>query len=139
MITDYNSLKYYLSQDAHNYPKRTSGLLRRLRNDCGTNPISDQKYIWSYIKTLRYLEYYINKTQRPWDIFFRLYYNAKLKRLSYKTGFQIPPNTIDEGLTIFHWGPIIINAHSHIGKNATLQPLITIGHKQPGGRLSSNW
>ena len=56
-----------------------------------------------------------------------------LRHYSYKTGFQIPPNTIAEGLTLWHWGYLIINENTKIGKNCTLYPGIVIGHKVPGG------
>ncbi len=132
MIYKKEDLKKYLAADAIGYKSRTSGLLPRLRNDLGVTPISDQKYIWLYIKTMRYLEYHMNKKQKPWDILFIIYYRHKLKKYSYITGYQIPPNTVDEGLTIYHRGTIIINENAHIGKNAVLRPDIVIGHKAPG-------
>ena len=52
----------------------------------------------------------------------RLYWLRKLRRISYKTGFQIPPNTCGKGITIWHWGPIIINGAAQIGENCTLYP-----------------
>lgn len=70
MIYKKEDLKRYLAADAIGYESRTSGLLPRLRNDLGVTPISDQKYIWLYIKTMRYLEYHMNKKQKPWDILF---------------------------------------------------------------------
>jgi serine O-acetyltransferase len=62
-----------------------------------------------------------------------IYYRWKLNRLAYKTGFQIPPNVVGPGLTIWHWGTIIINERTRIGKNVVLNPLVVIGHKTPGG------
>ena len=56
---------------------------------------------------------------------------GRLRRLSYKTGFQIPPNTCGKGLTIWHWGAIVINPKTHIGENCTLYPGVLIGHKTP--------
>lgn len=62
----------------------------------------------------------------------KIYFGQKLRHLSYKTGYQIPPNVIDEGLTIWHFGSIIINGSSHIGRNVVLNPGIIIGHKKSG-------
>ena len=90
--------------------------------------------IWLYIKSLRYLEYYINKTQLPWDFVLRIFWNVRLKRYSHKTGFQIPPNTIGKGLTIWHWGTIIINESVRIGENLTIHTGVIIGHKHQGGK-----
>ncbi len=105
----------------------------RMKHNLLTNPGTDQKYIWKYIYTLRYVEYYFNtmKTSRVKKLMC-VYYLYKLRKLSYKTGFQIPPNTVGPGLTIYHWGPIIINGKARIGKNATLYSGVLIGHKEPG-------
>ena len=58
--------------------------------------------------------------------------NWKLKKLAYKTGLQIPPNTVGPGLTIWHWGSIIINPHAKIGRGCVLNPGVIIGHKEKG-------
>lgn len=132
MITNKMELQKCLSLDSMNYERRTSGWFRSLRNDFGVTPISNQKYIWKYIKTLRYVELYTNR-KRKWEIPFLVYYRHKLNYLSSKTGFQIPPNVVGPGMTIWHWGTIIINENTRIGKNVTLNPLVVIGHKVPGG------
>lgn len=94
-----------------------------------SNPISDQSVIWRYIKFLRLSEYAINTGRK----FLGIYYLWRLRQLSYKTGFQIPPNVFESGLTIYHWGPIIINEDTKIGINATLQPNIVIGRNKRNG------
>lgn len=132
MITNRVALRNYLQEDSKNYPLRNSGWLRRLKNDMGVTPIANQKYVWEYIKTLRYLELYTN-SKKMWHLPLLVYYRAKLNRLAIKTGFQIPPNVVGPGLTIWHWGPIIVNENAMIGKNVTLNPLVVIGHKVPGG------
>ena len=45
---------------------------------------------------------------------------------------QSPP-IAGKGLTIWHWGPIIINPATVIGENCTLYPGVLIGHKIPAG------
>lgn len=132
MITNKMELHKCLSLDSKNYERRTSGWFRSLRNDFGVTPISNQKYIWKYIKTLRYVELYTNR-KRKWEIPFLVYYRHKLNLLSNKTGFQIPPNVVGPGMTIWHWGTIIINENTRIGKNVILNPLVVIGHKEPSG------
>ena len=64
----------------------------------------------------------------------RLFYLYKLRRISYKTDFQIPPFTCGKGLTIYHWGSIIINSRVRIGDNCTLYPGVLIGWKGPEER-----
>lgn len=146
MIQTKKQLRDCLYTDKVNYEKRTTSWLKSFTNTLATNPINDQRLVWAYIRELRYNEYYLNNSflsnkkhssliKKLTTCFYTIHLifsNLRLKRLSYKTGFQIPPNTIDEGLTIWHWGPIIINGNAHIGKHATLQPNIVIGQKTPG-------
>jgi len=40
----------------------------------------------------------------------RIYWLRRLRKLSYKTGFQIPPNTCGKGLTIWHRGRLSENS-----------------------------
>lgn len=117
------------SSDRENY-KRVLGI-NKYKCQLYSNPISDQWYIWKYIKTLRYCEFYINNKGFIHKVL-KFWYLYELRRLSRITGFQIPPNTVGAGLTIWHWGPIIINPEARIGKNCTLNPMIIIGHKVPG-------
>ena len=50
--------------------------------------------------------------------------------LSIFTGINIPRSTqIGEGLRIHHYGCIIINSHSIIGKNCKIRHGVTIGNK----------
>jgi serine O-acetyltransferase len=122
------SLKRCLAKDAKNYCSQQS--FRRIKYNVLSNPISDQKYIWKYIKCLRFLEYHYERKTNFHNLM-RLYYLFNLRKLSYKTGFQIPPFTCGDGLTIWHWGTIIINENAKIGKNVVLNPGIIIGHKLP--------
>ena len=59
-------------------------------------------------------------------------YSYRLRKLGYKTGFQIPPNVCGPGITIYHYGAIIINDKTRIGRNVVLYPGVLIGHKVPG-------
>ena len=61
-----------------------------------------------------------------------MYYLHRLRVLSRKTGFQIPPYTCGCGITIWHWGTIIINPAARLGSYCTLNPMVVIGHKEPG-------
>lgn len=131
MIKSRNDLNSILLLDSRNYPHVRKSFSNFLYNIKQT-PISDQTLIWQYIKTLRLAEYYTNNTDILSKIC-RLWYYRKLRKLSYKTGYQIPPNTIDGGLTIYHWGFIIINPAVRIGKNFTCEQGIVIGSKEDYG------
>jgi serine O-acetyltransferase len=39
---------------------------------------------------------------------------------------------VGAGLTIWHWGPIIVNPNVRIGEKCTLNPMVIIGHKNEG-------
>lgn len=127
MIKTKKELKEYIKADSANYKSQIKGL-RTIKNNLLCNPISDQQYIWKYIVALRHVEYHVNINTRLHKLM-KLYWLRRLRHLSYKTGFQIPPNTCGKGLTIWHWGPIIINPATRIGENSTLYPGVLIGHK----------
>lgn len=56
-----------------------------------------------------------------------------LRRYQIKYGFQIYPETkIDAGFYIGHWGHIIINPKTKIGKNCNIAPGVTIGQQNRG-------
>lgn len=57
----------------------------------------------------------------------------RLRRLMFKYGFQIFPETqIGEGLYLGHWGTIIVNEQTVIGKNCNLAPGVVIGQTNRG-------
>lgn len=131
MLKTKEQLKEYLKADMSNYESQNVCFIKRCKNNLTANPVSDQKSIWKYIKTLRYLEYHVNNEGILHKIA-TLYYSYRLRNLSYKTGFQIPPNTCGKGLTIWHWGTIVINPKARLGDFCTLNPMIIIGHKREG-------
>ena len=132
-----NELKQILNQDSQNYPLYHKSYFKRLIYKLNSNPINDQSYIWKYIYTLRHCEYSQRKLsqikKKRFSYFVRTigvwYWKYKLRKVSYKTQIQIPPGVVGPGLTIWHWGPIIINPKSRIGENVVLNPGIVIGHK----------
>ena len=140
MINNKVSLKYCLQQDLNGYQK-VSHFFSRLKNVLVTNPINTQYLIYRYIINLRYSEYHYNNSllsgyhgvKAILHSVCLIYRYWKLRRISYKMGVQIPPNVCGPGLQIWHYGYIIINAKTRIGKNVTLYPGVEIGHKVPGG------
>lgn len=64
--------------------------------------------------------------------------HLKLRRLSHKTGIQIPARTeIGEGFYIGHFGRVIINPDCVIGKNVNIATGVTIGAENRGSRKGS--
>lgn len=81
--------------------------------------------IWKFQRLYRKYEYYYNTTSK-YNIL-RLFTKYKFHKLSLKLGFTIPINTIGPGLSIAHYGTIVINSNSKIGKNLRIQEGVTIG------------
>ena len=141
MIKNKTELKEYLDKDVLNYQAVSGklGLKSKLLNKLLSTPISDQSKIWSYIKTLRFCEYYqyTKNNSLGWAKLYKtinyIYYLFKLRKLSRVTGFQIPPNTIGKGLTIYHWGPLIVNGFTKVGDYCTIRPDVVIGYKDKSG------
>lgn len=127
MIKTKSDLKYYLKEDFKNSP--LIDFLPRVKNILFSTPINIQIIQYKYLYYLRKAEYAINTK----STFKKLIYLYHLRQLSYKTGFQIPPNVLGPGVTLFHFGMIVINGKVRIGRNAKFQPNVVIGKKTPNG------
>ena len=65
-----------------------------------------------------------------------IYYRLRLKRLSEKSGIQIPTKTkIGKGFFIGHFGPVIINPEVLIGENVNIASGVTIGKTNRGSKM----
>lgn len=58
---------------------------------------------------------------------FFVYAYYRYKKISLKTGFSIPKNVCDQGLSLPHYGSIVINANCRIGANCRIQNNVNIG------------
>lgn len=78
--------------------------------------------------------YYLRKAQRcrPKSIQ-GIFYRLMLRRLQIKYGYQISSKTeIGDGLYLGHWGMLIVNPGTKIGKNCNLSHGVTIGQTNRG-------
>ena len=82
-----------------------------------------------FIKALRQYEYHFNAKGLLHKIL-SVYYYKKYLSLSLKTGISIPKNTCDKGLTLYHYGSIVVNAACEIGKNCCIMNNVNIGANQ---------
>lgn len=131
MIKTREDLKFYLKADARNYWHTKIPWFKKVYVHLFTDTINDQTKIWDYIYCLRHLEYHVNNKGFVHKLG-QIYYAHRVRVLGRITGFQIPPNTCGKGLTIWHWGPIIVNGNVRIGEFATFRPPLTIGHTENG-------
>lgn len=127
MINSKNDLINYLKEDSKYYPK--INLISRF--------LEKPKYmIYKYIYYMRKAEYTKNVILKNIPIIGKpllVYYHYKMRKLSWKLGFQIPENTFGPGVNIYAYGFIIVNPGAKIGKNCTIYPGVVIGGKVENG------
>lgn len=111
MIETKEDLVYYLHEDKLALGKKRKPKL-----------IGD--YIYKFQIELRYCEFYKKKSKlNP----FKIYHYIKYKTLSVRLGFSIPLCVFGPGLSIAHYGTIVVNPSAKIGKNCRLHECVTIG------------
>lgn len=87
---------------------------------------TEQYVISRYLFHMR-CQYYYKKQKGVLYRILWLWHSKRLCHYSFKTGFQIPSQTSDFGLKIFHFGWIVVNGGSRIGRNLSIYPGVTIG------------
>ncbi|APV47950.1 hypothetical protein BTJ35_07730 [Lactobacillus delbrueckii subsp. bulgaricus] len=79
--------------------------------------------IWRFEIALRHTEYYFQSGNK----LLYLFWKARYHRLSVKLGFSIPLNVFGKGLSIAHYGSIVVNSNARIGEFCRIQENVTIG------------
>lgn len=90
-------------------------------------------YIKKYIRFLRKEEKY------TFDCPIKLlafWYKSRKNRLGSRLGFIISAGCFGEGLTIWHYGSIIVNPRARIGRNCTIHGNCCIGNVRPDSQDS---
>lgn len=118
MIKTKEDLNRYLKAD---HSKRFSGGREYLA----------QRPLWQFNRYLRKTEYHINNAGIC-HRFLGLWYKVRLKSISMKLGWLVPPNTCGAGLCIVHPGTVVINNKARIGKNARSHVCVNIGATKDG-------
>jgi len=80
--------------------------------------------IWRFQRTLRRLEYELNVGRNPLR---SLVLRFLLRRQGRRLGFSIPPNVFGPGLSIAHYGTIVVNGGARVGANCRLHVGVNIG------------
>jgi len=82
------------------------------------------------------------KTAHSKTLVSKLFWKFLLRKCMLSTGIQIPEITkIDKGFRIVHFGHIVVNPSSIIGKNFNISHGVTLGHsegKQKGSPIIGN-
>lgn len=102
-------------------------------------PPQSYKIMWLLIKdpiNFFMLLLRLNELTRNKEVFFvsRYFIRYMFRRKSIKLGFSIPPNVFCEGLSIVHYGNIVVNSNVRVGKNCRIHVGVNIGG---GGGLVS--
>ena len=81
--------------------------------------------LWRYVRSLRFVEFYSNTKN---TIMF-YWWDRKKNILGSRLGISMWHNCADEGLRIWHYGSVIVNANARLGKNCQLHGENCIGNK----------
>jgi serine O-acetyltransferase len=84
-------------------------------------------YIWKFQRLLREFEYYKNTKKDFLSKIYLLILRIRFRKLSLKLGFSIPINVFGPGLSIVHYGTIVINGNTKIGANCRIHACTNIG------------
>lgn len=118
MIKTKEDYLYYLEQD-------------RKQMMIGRTKISKFEPIWTFVKLLRKCEYQKNSSNKILNILY--YFNLfKFRKLSYKLGYSIPLNVVGPGISLPHYGGIIISSKAKIGANFRVHCFVNIGNTDYG-------
>lgn len=83
--------------------------------------------IWKFERLLRKTEYYVNCRNDLIGRIYGMYLQLKYYRLRLKRNTYIPLNVFGPGLSIAHFGSIVVNGNARVGKNCRIQDSVTIG------------
>lgn len=83
--------------------------------------------IWKLERLLRQVEYDCNCRKGLSAAVIGRYHKFMFHRLSVKLGMTISVNSFGPGLSIPHYGTIVVHGNARIGKNCRLQEGVTIG------------
>ena len=83
--------------------------------------------IWKLERLLRQVEYDCNCRRGLSAAVIGRYHKFRFHRLSVRLGMTIPINAFGPGLSIPHYGTIVVHGNARIGKNCRLQEGVTIG------------
>ncbi|MBN1186772.1 MAG: serine acetyltransferase [Bacteroidales bacterium] len=124
MIDSFSSYKYYLEEDRKallgtDYYNRLKLLVKHLLQTDKILMFQRQLRKVEYLKNCKY-----NSVLGKIRYFF-VY--RKFIKLSLLLNFSIPPNVFGPGLSIAHYGTIVINPNTRIGKNCRIHVCVNIG------------
>lgn len=88
---------------------------------------------YEFIRRLRIFEYHSNSSGFYHKLM-TLWHYWRYYRISVRTGISIPRNVCEKGLTLYHYGSIVVNHATKIGKNCCIMNNVNIGANQGSSR-----
>lgn len=117
MITTRAELREYLEAD-----RKALGFTK-----AHPSPLPYADIVWKFQRLYRRYEYARNAMRNPLYLPYVLWLKLRFDRLSQRLGFSIPINVFGPGLSIAHYGTIVVNGNARIGRNCRMQEDVTIG------------
>lgn len=119
MIQTKEDLKRYIRQDRlmNGVPERTSFAYKIIR-------LLVPDLTIKYLFYLRKKEFYSNVCGRK---ILRFLYRYKRRNLGIKLGYSIPINVFGPGLSLPHYGTIVVSKNAKVGENCRLHASTNIG------------
>lgn len=109
-------LAAYLDADLRAHRLQRWGLKERLKYP-----------VVAWQRQYRRAEYAANAARGPLGRAWALWLRWRMRQRSLVLGFDIPVNVFGPGLSIAHWGTIIVNGKARVGANCRIHPSTCIG------------
>ncbi len=122
MIRNYAEYREYVEEDMHHVFSRKPSITERMKSPT-----------WRYQHLLRRCEWIRNTRRFPCLTNLFYFFNKfRLRRMGIRLGFSISENTCGKGLSLPHYGSIIIHPDCRIGENCRIHAGVNIGSDARG-------
>jgi serine O-acetyltransferase len=127
LILSRQDYRNYLAEDL-----RANGLSKWRPWDRWRHPVMH------FQRRLRETEYVLNCRRGRSFIVYRIFARWRLRAHGIRLGFTIPPNVFGPGLSIAHWGTIVVNENCRVGAHCRIHPGTCLGWNKGGVPLLGN-
>jgi serine O-acetyltransferase len=81
----------------------------------------------AWLRMLRRCEFYLNCSRTKLGKLYGLALKRRARNRAIQLGFSIPPNVFGPGLSLPHWGTIVVSERAKVGANCRIHPGTCIG------------
>ncbi|MGE8423392.1 MAG: serine O-acetyltransferase [Sphingobacterium siyangense] len=122
MINSREDYLYYLEEDRKALKEKKRNFFTQFLRD-----FFFPNFLYVFQRKLRKVEYFKNTQTNVLRKLFYLYLYSRYRKYQLKLGFSIPLNICGPGLSIAHYGTIVINGNAKIGANCRIHIAVNIG------------